>query len=366
MKVGVITFHRAINYGAALQTYALQVALKQIGVESEVIDYRCEHTENLYRVFKFTTPKQFIRLFINIPWAISKKKSFRNFLSTNVKLSDSVYYRNNIKEANDVYDTFITGSDQVFNYACSNFDKSYFLDFAINSKKKNSYAASFSISEIPHEYKKDYIDLLKDFNHFSIREESGQRILHDLVGRDSELNVDPVFLLSKSDWSAIAKKPSIDKYILIYQLNESTLIDSFARKLAKMTGYKIISINCDVVESIKHRDFHCLKDASIEEFVGLFKYAEYVVTNSFHGTAFSVLFNKKLFAEAKQKDFKPNHRIETLLKITDLTNCIISNLDDCVLTVNWDFKKANQTLLEEKNKSIAYLKEVIGDAKKNN
>lgn len=366
MKTGVITFHRAINYGAALQTYALQKFLRDKNYDVEVIDYRCEYMENFYKTlaFKGKTLKQDIRGLLNFYDSYKKKRHFRDFLSSNVNLSKEVYTKDNIKEANKIYDKFITGSDQVFNFACSKFDTSYFLDFVEKPNKKLSYAASFGMKSVPEEYQEEYKKLLSSFDNLSIRETAGQKIVKDLVGLDTELSVDPVFLLNAEDWYKIAQKPKIDKYILIYKLNTSNLIFDFARKLAAKTGCKIVALNFDMVDKLKTRDIKGISTASVEEFLGYFKYADYVVTNSFHGTAFSVLFHKKFYVEALQKDFKPNDRVESLLTITGLDSCKIKTLDDCVLDVDRNFEYSDRQLKIEQSKAGKYLEKVLdGDNK---
>lgn len=364
MKIGVITFHRAINYGAALQTYALQRAISDLGFDTEVIDYRCDHMENLYKLiggFKQKTFKQNIRGLINLIPSWKKMKSFRSLIASHTKLSPVVYDSKSIVTANQCYDVFITGSDQVFNYACSNFDKNYFLSFVEETRKINSYAASFGISEIPQEYKGEYTRLLNRFNHISVREESGRRIVRELTGKDCALHVDPVFLLDSSEWSKLAKDPGIDNYILIYRLNKSNIIDDFARKLAKKTGKRVINIGQDLIDKIKNPDFGGDLSTSVEEFLGLFKYADYVVTNSFHGTAFSVIFNRKMYVETKQKDFKKNDRAENLLKLTGLTDSIISTLDDCNLDIIRDFEHAKSVLSSERESALSYLRGICSN-----
>lgn len=242
MKIGVITFHRAINYGAALQTYALQRAISDLGFDTEVIDYRCEHMENLYKLiggFKQKTFKQNIRGFINLIPSWKKMNSFRSMIASHTKLSPVAYDSQSITTANQRYDVFITGSDQVFNYACSDFDKNYFLSFVKDPRKINSYAASFGISEIPQEYKSEYTRLLNRFNHLSVREESGRRIVRELTGKDCALHVDPVFLLDAAEWSKLAKDPGIDNYILIYRLNKSNIIDNLPESWQRRQGRKL-------------------------------------------------------------------------------------------------------------------------------
>lgn len=360
-KVGVITFHRAINYGAVLQTYALQKFLNSNGYDSEVIDYRNDYMENFYKSFaiKDKTPKQIIRNAVNLSAMKKKKAKFRGFIDQYIPVSEKVYTKENIKESNNVYDCFISGSDQVLNFNCSKFDKNYFLDFVQDAEKKHTYAASFGMKQLPDEYKEEYTKLLSTFPDLSIRETAGQKIVKELTGEDSTLTVDPVFLLDQEQWSKIAKKPDMSNYIVIYKLNASDLIYDFARELAKKTGKQIVALSFDTIDQIKTRDIKGITSASIEEFLGYFKYADYVVTNSFHGTAFSVIFHKDFYVEPKQKDFKPNDRVESLLKITHLENASIYSLEDCKLDVERDFDVADKALKKERENASLYLENVL-------
>lgn len=182
-----------------------------------------------------------------------------------------------------------------------------------------------------------------------------------MTGRDCALHVDPVFLLNAAEWSKLAKDPGIDNYILIYRLNKSNIIDDFARKLAKKTGKRVINIGQDLIDKVKNPDFEGNLSTSVEEFLGLFKHADYVVTNSFHGTAFSVIFNRKLYVETKQKDFKKNDRAENLLKLTGLTDSIIETLDDCNLDIVRDFEHAQSVLSSERESALDYLRGICSN-----
>ncbi len=364
MRVGVITFHRAINYGAALQTYALQKTLLRLGVDAELIDYRCEHMERIYKLiggFKQKTIKQIIRNLINLIPYERKVRCFRSMLSDSLRLSTKVYDSDSIASANDRYDVFITGSDQVFNYACSDFDKNYLLSFVKDERKINSYAASFGVESIPEKYQADYRTLLTRFHNISVREDSGRSMVWELAGRECDVHVDPVFLLDAEDWSKLAKKPKATDYILIYRLNKSNLINAFARKLSKKTGKKIINVGQDVIDRVKNPDFGGSVGTSVEEFLGLIRYADYVVTNSFHGTAFSIIFKRNFYVETKQKDFKKNDRAEHLLKLTGLTGSIIESLDDCSLDIERDFIIADAALQKERRTAMNYLREMCSN-----
>lgn len=365
IKIGIITFHRAINYGAVLQTYALQKYLNSHNYNAEVIDYRCDYMENFYKIFslKNKSIKQIIRGVMNFGFAYKKKRNFYNFLKQNIKISAKTYNKANIVTSNNQYDKFITGSDQVFNYACSNFDKNYFLDFVQDSRKKFSYAASFGMKVIPKQYIEEYKILLSTFAKLSIRETTGQDIIRGLLGKETELSLDPVFLLNKREWEDLAKKPKENRYILIYKLNTSDLIFDFARKLSKLTGIKIVALNFDLVDQLKTTDIKGIYAASIEEFLGYFKYADYVVTNSFHGTAFSIIFHKNFYVEALQKDFKPNDRVESLLNLTKLNSCKIKTIDDCKLKVDRNFSESDSQILQQQAIAKEYFERILNESK---
>lgn len=363
MKIGIITFHRAINYGALLQTYALQKYLNLSNFDAEVIDYRCEYMENFYKTFtiKNKSVKQIVRALLNFKNAYRKKQKFHSFLNQNVRISSEVYNKSNIDKSNLIYDKFITGSDQVFNYACSNFDKTYFLDFVNKSENKISYAASFGMKKVPDVYENEYKDLLSSFSSLSIRENAGQEIVKKIIGKESELSVDPVFLLKSEEWEKIAKKPKFENYILIYKLNSSNLIFDFARKLSEITGKKIIALNFDLVDQMKTPDIKGIYSASIEEFLGYLKYSDYVVTNSFHGTAFSIIFHKKFYVEALQKDFKPNDRVESLLNLTGLNQCKVRTLEDCKLNVYRDYNFSDGQIKKQCINTKKYFERVLNE-----
>ena len=143
--------------------------------------------------------------------------------------------------------------------------------------------------------------------------------------------MDPVFLLTAEEWEKLAKKPKLKNYILIYKLNTSNLIFDFARKLSKLTGRKIVALNFDVV------------------------------TNSIHGTAFSVIFHKDFYVEALQKDFKPNDRVESLLCLTGLDGCKVKTLEDCRLNVSRDFNFADDQIRKQYIKTNQYFERVLNE-----
>lgn len=250
MKIGIITFHRAVNYGAVLQAYALQTMIQKLGADVEILDYRCSYLEDNYNPIKILGRASNIKGFLGIlvkvfPSAVKKKRSFDRFLKDHLNISKERYNRNSVYQSNQVYDIFITGSDQVWNYNHTNFDKSFFLNFVNDSSKKTAYAASLGFGSLPDKYVEEYRNLLSDFRAISVREKSAQQILKDILKKEVPVMPDPVFLLDKEEWDRIIPSGQTikDKYILVYELMPSESLFKFALKLQHETGYKIIRIS---------------------------------------------------------------------------------------------------------------------------
>ena len=364
MKVGTLTFHRAINLGAVLQAYALSEYIKKTGNECDIIDYRCEYIENHYKKSKFFANgiKGAVVHLLCDGHDAERKKKFSEFSDKYLPVSKKAYTENDLKTANQSYDKFITGSDQVWNYAVADFDKAYFLDFVTDSKKKLSYAASFGFDKIPEDKETDYYNLLNDFNHISVREASAVDIVKDLASKDATQVLDPVFLLSADDWNKLTEKDEPkEKYILIYAFCVTENILKKAQELSNATGYKIYGITF-IIKPLK--GLKQINAVGPLDFLNLIKNAEFVVTNSFHGTAFSIIYNKKFFVEYYKLDVCINARFDSILGITGLENRCISNFDTGLLdTIDYD--AVNEKLDEERKKSYDFLKKVIGNNEQN-
>ena len=355
MKCGIITFHRAINYGGVLQAYALQEYInKELDVDCEIIDYRCENIESMYKYRpKGLNPKALIKYLLKLPMNAKKKKAFDRFVDRYIKKGKSVY-KSELEKENDKYDIIITGSDQVWGKSRIDVDHSYFLDFVKDSKKKVSYAASFGAKEIDNPLMEEYKKLLSDFTHISVREKSGLDIVKKLTDKNAIVSIDPTLLLDKEQWAQIAStKLKFKKYLLIYTLTNSKSIIDTARKIAKEKGLIIYNISDAVKEE---KGIKNLKAVSPEEWVGAFMNASYVVTNSFHGTAFAINFNKDFNSEVSQAIAARGNRITDLLDLLDLSDRLINNVENSS-SIRYDH--ANKIIYEERKKSKDYLKKIF-------
>ncbi|WP_157967376.1 polysaccharide pyruvyl transferase family protein [Paraliobacillus zengyii] len=359
-KVGIITFHRAINYGAVLQVFALQEKLSELGAEPYVLDYRNSTLEQHHKKMKLSDSrgiKEFI-IFMMLKKNYNKKfNAFREFSSKYLNVSGPYYNLKDLEKADVIYDKFITGSDQVWNYTINNLDHAYFLPFTKDNSKKNSYAASFGVNIIPEEKKEEYYMLLKDFNTLLVRENQGAEIIDQLLNKNVGVVLDPTLLITKDKWLEIAKDSVNDRYILVYAFGGSKNIMEFAKKVANKKGYKIIVISSTYKSIIQNVEY--VKTAGPEQFLGLFKNAEYVITNSFHGTVFSINLNKQFFTEFLPDSVGTNSRMEDVLELFNLKDRQLLNSDSSIAERLIDYKKVNQILEIERDKSIFLLKNII-------
>ena len=371
MKVGIITFQRVNNYGAVLQSYALQQIICRLGVECETIDYQrgnlkdviCWQKNKVMSLLKGQPDRQlytnieFLKMFyLEVFFNKLVDDKFKKFRLRN-QYSKPVTKRN-IKQLNDKYDLFIAGSDQVWNCGRVNLDATYLLDFVSDKNKKGSYAASFGIKDIPQKYKDKYVKSLRDYKYLSVREQDGIRLLKELVHREASLVLDPTLLLDASEWKVVESNPiEKDKYILIYQLGESPTLIQFAKELAKKTGYKILTVPYPV----KDKEIKWCKGIGPEEWLALFHNAEYIVTNSFHGVAFSINFEKQFFVEITGQRVRAGmgSRIENILDMFELHNRLLEN-GKIQSSVDIDYRPVSEKLTKYREQSIGYIKDMLG------
>lgn len=358
-KVGIVTFHRALSYGANLQAYALQNFLFNLGIDNEIIDYRCQYMVDHYqKILRKSTGNAIRHFFWNLKTAktvMKKKKHTENFVDKHLKLSKP-YDSENIKDANELYRAFISGSDQVWSPTCVGFDPVYFLTFA-DSHKKYSYAASIATSTIPDKLKNEYKNRLSDFSGISLREQSGADILTKLTGKQTRVDIDPSMLLNVNDWDKICSDTSYQApYILLFTVPEPKNLVYYALKLAEEKNCKILWLN-HFGKRYTSKRIKCIPPVDITEFIGLIKNAEYVCTNSFHGNAFSLLYHKNFVVETDTAA-KKNVRSEDIMLKLNLKARILSseNAPDIHDNTDWDF--VDKKLDELREESKKYLIEI--------
>ena len=293
MKICTITCQNAYNYGARLQTYALAEYLHQQGHDVKVIDYRQDYMRGDVRIFFWpgSSVKLWGKLILQLPARLRAKLRqpyFDNFSKQYIPLTKRIYWSiDELRAYAPKADVYIAGSDQIWNTEFRNgTDPGYYLDFGDNRVLRISYAASFATEYIELSAKEFVKMHLARFDAISVREHSALRIL-DSLGYTGIKVLDPVFLLTKSEWLEMADNTGKgDRYVLVYDFMNSPIIRKEAERVAKEKGLKIFSIG-------DKRLIYCDKNyifANPQTFLGLIKNATYIVSNSFHGTAFAIIF----------------------------------------------------------------------------
>ena len=334
-KVGVITIHDADNYGSDLQAYATQKAVENLGYESYIIDHVCKKISSEYGIKRILAQKGIkskLETVLRVLTLRNSRKKFIEFRKNNYRLIKEDFDQEEFKK-------IIVGSDQVFNYKITGMDKAYFLDFVKDNDKKVAFSSSFGISKIPEDLKKEYSDCL--------------------TGKEVPLVLDPTFLIPRNDWDAVCNMPYKESgYIVCYQIAHSKTLVDFAEELAKKTGKKIISIQGSLRQRFNAK---YIWNAGPAEYVGLIKNADYVITNSFHGTAFSINFNKKFFTELLPSFEKTNSRLESILDLFGLRERQIINGKNNNMLAEINYEPVNKILDDKRKESLEILKNFIED-----
>ena len=358
MEGKIITCHYAYNYGAVLQTYALCSYLNMQGLKTEVINYRPYY----YRGSTKSTNKLklLIRKMIRVPDNIKSEKIFYGFLKEYVPMTIEYKDHDSLKNANMTADLFVAGSDQIWNFNLPNgTDLAFYLDFVHNSGKKISYAASLSSGKLNESQKMFLNKQLQNFDRISVREDTGRKLLQSCGIKDANVVMDPVYLLDLEKWTDMVKCPPYKpkgKYILVYAFNRQKHIFQAAKKLAVEMGYKVYSVNTfweDVLQGMDHYYWNCKP----EEFLYLIKNAECIVTNSFHGLSFSLLFNKPVILY--EKDDAGNSRMLDLLNSLDIKEDVLATRGSKILIKKLPYDKINSRINELRLISKQYLSDCI-------
>ena len=302
MKIGILTFHRAINFGAVLQCFALYETLRGMGHDVEVIDYRPSYIEKYRRLFYWKEFKRRsflskIKTLCDLPFSYYQKrktsKIFDDFLNEHIRFS------NVVKGAQDVpayYDVIVFGSDQIWNpRICEGLDPVFWGQFDKGKREFVSYAASIGTPQnIKTEQWATISEYLRSFDELSVREVKLAEFIQR-TGMDVEVVLDPTLLISPNMFERLAAMPSETNYVLLYMLEYDSKTISFAQDIARQKGLRLLRLQATTTSAKSHREYDTITPKSVYEFLGYFKYADYIVNASFHGTVFSFLFRKDFY-----------------------------------------------------------------------
>lgn len=369
MRVGLISYHSEPNYGTMLQAYALAKALGLLGVECEYLRY--------YNIPKpsilYTCVRSIVRFFIPAKKGTfdffdseafkDTKDAFDKFHDTYIPCSKAKYYSDTVKDSNSIYDLFVVGSDQTWSEYMNRFATSAnFLEFVLDSNKKASYAPSIGSLTISDSFKHRLILALSSFRHLSCREEPNARMLSKELGKDVKYVIDPTLLLSPDQWNELAVAPELPrkKYVLAYILGEKQCISDYAEKLGDSCGLPVYYVLTRPMYLEKN---NCLTGVGPSEFIGLIRDAAYVVTDSFHGTAFCLNYGTQVYSFTKRPSLsgeKPldNDRIRLLLEEFNLSNRMKDDSDSS-LEKDYDPNDYLKKLESFRESSADYLRTIV-------
>lgn len=357
MKIGILTYHRAENYGALLQAYAMITYLRSLGHEASFVDYWPQYHIDYFKVFSL---KAFMRSSLKSKLVkigrlllmgcilFQRKRTMQAFMHKNLGLSEYPKYTDRTLVTEESYDAVIYGSDQIWrkqDMGGVGFDDWYFGSDNVRADKKIVYAGS--MGKIDTDAQDDiYIKKqMSNFDKIAVRESDLQDYLQRLNVSSVQV-VDPVFLLSRKDWDKLViPQRHKGKYILFYNLLNTQESILFARQLSRQYNLPIYEITKKT--SVFSSKSHLINNASIGEFLGLLKNAEYVVSNSFHGVAFSIIYEKQFYAVGMGA--KAN-RVESLLESVGIADRYIHSHQDKMPVLEIDYNKTShklKTIIEE-------------------
>lgn len=360
MKAAVVTFHNAMNYGATLQTWALQKAIKNLGADPCVINYHTDAIDRLYLPAKADTfEKKKKKLFDaeyrnNLKDQELKYDKYHAFLNKHLDIvGDYTSYEALATDAKNELsgiDAFITGSDQVWNTDhTGGYDGAYTLDF-VKSGKKISYAASIGRDFFLPQYSEQFSNALKSFDAISVRENEGVAAVGGVCDKRAEVVLDPTLLLKAKDYDEIyTEKKRPYRYILVYMMETNKSFISLANSLSSTTGLPII----------QRRQKHFFKNEidsfytdTPGEFLSEIKNAEMVLTNSFHGTVFSIMYRKPFISML---------HTQTGSRVVDLLTGL--GLDEHIIYRQSDFATMDQLKIKDEAALSARIDELSGKSR---
>lgn len=380
-KVGLVSVS-IHNYGSLLQTYAMQKVLDKLEIDNEIILFKSDPVKQFYRVFNIPFLSMKLKLYkrkivskIKYPeiykGSCERDRAFQQFKDKKCRFTPKITSRDKLNDMGEQYRAVVLGSDQVWNPA--NLEMNFYtLNFVPKSKTKVAYAPSFGVSAVPKKQREKTREYLNRIQYISVREKAGAEIVKDLTGRDVPVVCDPTALLTREDWNELRsdKKYTDQKYIFCYFLGSNPEHRRFAEKVKALTGYQIIALqHLDefVKGDLKFGDITPY-DVGPQDFINLLSRAEIVLTDSFHGTMFSIYYHKKFIVFPRYQENEKNStnsRISSILQIMNLSDRKIkanaSAEDYLEKKIDWD--NVQSALENFRNQSMQWFVDSLKDGK---
>lgn len=359
MKVGIMTFPHSVSHGCVLQMYALQQTVTKLGHEVEVIHYQNEYMRQEKHVARSAGKpsarekvKKIARKLLHLPLY----RAFEKFEKCHILRYPQKPFddRKMLETMDQRYDAVVCGSDQVWNPDITGQDLAYFLDFCGDNTRRVAYAPSFGIEEFSEEFRQHIQGELAKFHALSAREWPGQRLLQELTGRDAPVVLDPTFFLDGEQWQHLERKHPAAQgdYILYFTVRSSRSLWEKALDFSRKTGMKLVVVGGNALKK-KIQGVEYAVDIGPDQWLYLMRHARYVVTNSFHGTAFSIHFRKDFYLDLSART---NSRLVQIAKALGLEECIVDGALEPSAT---DYSVAEQVLPGMRQASLDYLNKAL-------
>lgn len=365
MKIGILTFHGANNYGSVLQAYALATYLNRNGMDAETLDYYFEHDYrqyNLFRTYQYKgNPKAIVADCLSLLPHMKRKRNFEVFRTQYLKLSSKKM--SSVEELRQIaprYDAFICGSDQIWNLDCTDgVNDAYFLRFVPRGKRKIAYAPSMGSYSLKEKDRELLRESIADLDAISVREASMLDVISQTnPERGVETVLDPTMLLTADDYECMLKeKTSQERFVFVYILGGSKAYADILKCAQNMAQQKGCGIRYVIDNKNGGLRFNGKDDSGCSpgDFLTMIRDAEYVMTNSFHATVFSILFHKNFAAFNRGKS---TSRITDLLKMLGLEACFWSTTRNFHYVDS--YAEVDAILACEREKSKGFLKRALG------
>ena len=364
-NIGILTMHRVNNFGSVLQAFALQKVIENLDCNCVLIDYQYPnniHSEDKENKSQFLKIIRFIMSLLHGRPDKKRKMGIDKFRTNYFKLSEYFCDYDSLHHNPPPFDTYVLGSDQTWNVRHIAHDDSFLLSF-VKTGRKISYASSAARKSITRDYYDSFRYYLSQFDAISVRESNTQKLIECLIGIKPPILLDPTLLLDSMDWHQIAKTskfqvkktPYILVYILRYSFYPYPLATEVIRKLYKKYGCHLVIIRYSMRERLGIRDYENLYEGiAPEDFVALFENASFVITTSFHGTAFSINYNKPFYSIYNPES--DDDRIISLLNQLGLQDRGLSIREKAPdLHDHIDYSIANNKLNKLRKESLDYL-----------
>ena len=356
----IITIHVGFNFGSVLQTIATSEIIAEVGYKPIIVNYIPDRaTDSRYfKDVKYSLPRLIKRILYYPIYLWNKNNVYGGYLGKYVNLSKPIYSKDKFVEVCPEAEVYVTGSDQVWNSIHNEgFDGHYFFDGIPQKKKKIAFSASIGREELDSEELQNIKSHLNRYSAVSVREASAVKILNE-IDIHAEHLLDPTLLLNKSQWDRFESPRKIrEPYLVIYtpyNIVDEALIYRTARNIAKQYGLKIVTFSTTFKGNL-HAD-KTIKYATPGDFLSLINHADFVITNSFHGTAFAINLNKQ-FLVYPPSAFST--RIKSILSLTGLTDRLVKEEITPQQLTEIKYEAVNKILDEERHKSKMFLKKAL-------